>query len=175
MQKFFLFGIVMSVVLSGCSLGNKLGLSSPTPVPSLTSSVVGTPVPSPQEIEGSLFSLLNSGDKKCTWTSTQSEQKIDGVAFVSGKKFRAEMSTKVNFLPVTVYVVGDGTNATGWASVLPGKKFNFSYAEMEAFANEATSSAKPNDPSVQEVEKLMKDYKFRCETWTVDTSKFKAE
>jgi len=176
MKKIYILSIFgITIALSGCtSIQQALGPQSPNTA-QVSAGAVGTPVPSPIEVTGSLFSLLNSGDKKCKWSNTVEGKKLDGLAYVSGTKIRAEIQTSISLLPVTAIAVGDGKTFTAWVSALSGQKVSFSYSEVEKFMKEATTSAKKYTGSLKQLDQFLQPNTFRCEQWTVDEQKLTAD
>ena len=163
MNMYILLGAVLSLVLTGCTQVQQALSPQSSNTAQVGAAVYGTPAPSPTEIQGSLFSLLNSGDKKCTWSNTVEGRKVDGTAYVSGAKIRAEIQTNISLLPVTANAVGDGKTFTAWVSGLAGQKMSFSYPEVERFMKEATTSAQKYSGQLKQVEQFLQNNTFRCE------------
>jgi hypothetical protein len=146
--------IVSLLVLSGCG-ATKTAVAPVTPTAAVKTTTLAT----------SLKDLLAGGkEEKCTWTTTD-EGGRTGVLYVSGKKFKQEITmTDAKTKAVDqLYSLSDGESIYTWGSTMGNKGVKISLAEMETLANGATTGAQ-SQSSVD----MNKQYQYQCEPWTVN-------
>lgn len=158
----FIFSIL---ILAGCTVAQPNNPSPTRPTTDSTSS----PSPTPYQVTGSLLSLLDGTDKQCRWNGKVQDYDVSGVIFTSGMNFRAEVKTKVSFLPVTGYAVGNGQTVTAWANVAPDKKVIRDYQELTKLASQSPADNSTTDPILSQ---FISDQTFTCESWIVEPAAF---
>lgn len=155
----------LAFILSACtnnpSFGNNIQSQAPLSL---------TPQPTPYTVEGSVISLLNGENKRCTWSTKIQDNNVNGTVYINDQKFRAEATTSISFFPVTATAIGDGTTITAWASIAPDQKVSYSYEEMQKMREQLQAQTQnTNNPILEEV---LKNQTFICDQWTPDQSKF---
>lgn len=113
----------------------------------------------------SLKDLLAGGkDQKCTWTVEENGSNMTGTLYISGKKFKQEVTV---IDPETkaenqMFSLSDGESIYTWSSAMGTQGFKTSIAEMQNVATGAPTSV----PAQGKVD-LNKQYQYQCEPWTV--------
>lgn len=119
------------------------------------------------QVEGSvetasLKSLIESGKtRKCTYETNEGGFKTSGVMYSANNKMRGDISVDMNSegMQTLTHMIYDGGTSYVWSDDSPtGFKMSLDQSAQVETQNKSVD--------------LDKDYNFKCESWSVDNSKF---
>jgi hypothetical protein len=159
-KKYFsltLLFVCSAFLLSACT---KAGVSQPA------QEKTGNTQMEREQLKGSIKDLLGLGKNvECRWRYEDEESKMEGVAWVSGKRTRTEMKIDTSQGEMNSYFLSDGQMAYSWGDMMPALKFNL--ADFEDEGTEDTEAGRGAN-----YESWDKEYDYECSNWSVDESKF---
>jgi uncharacterized protein (DUF1499 family) len=157
--------IISSFLLSACNLSVPSQNSTDTPSESKTTVTQG----SEETFSGSVLDLINQNKNiTCVWSyiDSESQQANTGTIYVSGKKFRQQMSVDIaEEGKMDVNIISDGDSLYMWNSNQPGQG-----VKMKLDFDQTGET--DTDTNVQSSVDLEKKFDYQCSPWVVDNSKF---
>jgi len=161
--------IITSLFLSACNLSIPSKTQNAAPEEEKTVSQAGE-----ETFSGSVLDLLSQNkNATCTWSYTDPEdqQTNTGTVYISGKKFRQEISMDTaEEEKINISTISDGDFVYMWNSSQPGQGIKMKLDLEQTDGEEDTKIDTPTD--VQSSVELEKKFDYHCSAWVVDNSKF---
>ncbi len=123
----------------------------------------------------SLKDLLKNGkDQKCTWTASSEEGQVNGTVYISGNKFKQEMTVN-NSTTATedkMYSLSDGEYLYTWGSLMPGKGYKVLMKQENTEPETENVDDKAAETENEQTKDLNTEYDYNCESWSANTDEW---
>jgi len=153
------------LILGGCGAAvNPSTNSGPTTAPATAEAKTTT-------LGTTLKDLLAGGkEEKCTWTADENGRSSSGTLYISGKKFKQNITIVDPKTQATsqMYSLSDGETMYTWGSAMGGRGVKTSFTDLQSMI-----SGTPTGTSTQSGgPDLSKQYNYQCEPWTASDTDF---